>query len=65
MLLTVVVVVAWFSGLLMMFSGFERSQEIKSGALIVDHEKRTKLTFGLGIYLAISLVLLVFFVTTA
>ena len=63
MLLTVVVVVAWFTGLLMMFNGFERSQELKSGALIVDHEKRTKLTFGLGVYIVISLGLLVMFVT--
>jgi hypothetical protein len=65
MLLTSVVIVAWFAGLLMMFSGFERSQELKSGALIVDHQKRNKLTFGLGIYLVISLGLLVMFVTNS
>ena len=58
------VVVAWFAGLLVMFNGFERSQQLKSGALIVDHEKRTKLTYGLGIYLVISIGLLVIFVTT-
>ena len=65
MLLTITVVVAWFAGLLFMFSGFERSQEIKSGALIVDHEKRNKLTFGLGIYLVISIGLLLIFVTSS
>lgn len=65
MLLTIAVVVAWFAGLLIMFNGFERSQELKSGALIVDHEKRNKLTFGLGIYLVVSLGLLVIFVTTS
>lgn len=65
MLLTLAVVVAWFAGLLMMFSGFERSQELKSGALIVDHEKRNKLTYGLGVYLVISLGLLVIFVASS
>ncbi|MFK7795467.1 MAG: hypothetical protein AB8B89_08965 [Gammaproteobacteria bacterium] len=65
MLLTSAVIVAWFAGLLVMFSGFERSQELKSGALIVDQQKRNKLTFGLGIYLVISLGLLVVFVTQA
>ncbi len=65
MLLTSAVIVAWFAGLLVMFSGFERSQELKSGALIVDHQKRNKLTFGLGIYLVISLGLLVVFLTHA
>ena len=63
MLLTSAVIVAWFTGLLVMFSGFERSQELKSGALIVDHQKRNKLTFSLSIYLVISLGLLVMFVT--
>ena len=65
MLLTSAVIVAWFAGLLVMFNGFERSQELKSGALIVDHQKRNKLTFGLGIYLIVSLGLLVIFVTSA
>ena len=65
MLLTSAVIVAWFAGLLMMFSGFERSQELKSGTLIIDHQKRNKLTFGLSIYLVISLGLLVMFVTNA
>ncbi len=65
MLLTIAVVVAWFAGLLFMFSGFERSQELKSGALIVDHQKRNKLTLGLGVYLVISLALLIIFVTTS
>jgi len=65
MLLTSAVIVAWFSGLLMMFNGFERSQELKSGALIVDHQKRNKLTFGLGLYLVVSLGLLVVFVTNS
>jgi len=65
MLLTITVVVAWFAGLLFMFNGFERSQELKSGALIVDHAKRNKLTFGLGIYLVISIGLLLVFVSSA
>ncbi|MFK8027901.1 MAG: hypothetical protein AB8C40_07560 [Gammaproteobacteria bacterium] len=64
MLLTSAVIVAWFAGLLVMFSGFERSQELKSGALIVDQQKRNKLTFGLSIYLVVSLGLLVMFVTS-
>ena len=63
MLLTSAVIVALFAGLLVMFSGFERSQELKSGALIVDHQKRNKFTFGLGVYLIVSLGLLVMFVT--
>lgn len=65
MLLTSAVIVAWFAGLLVMFNGFERSQELKSGALIVDHQKRNKLTFGLSIYLVVSLGLLVIFITNA
>ncbi len=65
MLLTSAIIVAWFAGLLVMFSGFERSQELKSGSLIVDHQKRNKLTFGLGIYLVVSLGLLVMFVTNS
>jgi hypothetical protein len=65
MLLTSAVIVAWFAGLLVMFSGFERSQELKSGALTVDHQKRNKLTFGLGIYLIVSLGLLIIFVTNS
>lgn len=65
MLLTSAVIVAWFAGLLMMFSGFERSQQLKSGALIVDQQKRNKLTFGLGAYLVISVGLLVMFVTNS
>jgi hypothetical protein len=65
MLITSAVIVAWFAGLLVMFSGFERSQELKSGALIVDHQKRNKLAFGLSIYLVVSLGLLVMFVTHA
>ncbi|MDW3094401.1 MAG: hypothetical protein R8G33_01880 [Gammaproteobacteria bacterium] len=65
MLLTSAVIVAWFAGLLVMFNGFERSQELKSGALIVDHQKRNKFTFGLSIYLVVSLGLLVVFITNA
>ena len=64
MFLTIVVVVAWFAGLLVMFSGFERSQELKGGTLTVDHAKRTKLTYGLGVYLVISLGLLGMFVVS-
>ncbi len=63
MFLTIVVVVAWFAGLLIMFNGFERTHVIKAGTLTVDHAKRTKLAFGLGVYLVISLALLGAFVT--
>lgn len=62
MFLTILVVVAWFAGLLVMFNGFERSQEVKAGTLTIDHAKRTKLTYGLGVYLVISLGLLGMFV---
>ena len=62
MFLTILVVVAWFAGLLVMFNGFERTQEIKSGVLTVDHVKRTRLTYGLGAYLVVSLGLLALFV---
>lgn len=62
MFLTILVVVAWFAGLLVMFSGFERTQEVKAGTLTIDHAKRTKLTYGLGVYLVVSLGLLGMFV---
>ena len=62
MFLTIVVVVAWFAGLLVMFNGIERTQEVKSGTITVDHAKRTKLAYGLGVYLVVSLGLLGAFV---
>ena len=65
MLITMIVVVAWFAGLLFMFSGFERTQELKSGTLIINHEKRNKFVFGLSIYLVLSVVLLGFFIASA
>ena len=62
MFLTILVVVAWFAGLLVMFNGLERSQEVKAGTITINHAKRTKLACGLGVYLVISLGLLGMFV---
>lgn len=65
MLITMIVVIAWFAGLLFMFSGFERTQQLKSGTLIINHEKRNKFVFGLSVYLVLSMVLLGFFITAS
>ena len=54
MIITNLVMIAWFAGLLFVFHSLDQTQVVKGGSIVVDRARQTRLMIGLGAYLLVS-----------